>query len=125
LYRHIKALVDQNPFSCRKLIDESIALSEWIFKSEDSGTAHLYRSDCISLVFDGRTGNLIMTSKQTGESLVERDAETVLGVINQIPARDFVVQSYDFRVPLAILLQAIAQMRAPSAAALRCCAVSG
>lgn len=121
LVRRIKGLLDTEPFACRGLIEESIALAEWIFKPAEDGCSILYRSDGFSLAFDARAGSYIVTAKGSNGSLATCDPAAALTAAERSPLEDFVVQSYDFRVPLRRLLSALIRMRMPRESAGRLC----
>lgn len=107
LAKHINALLSVDPFSCRKLMDDSIVLSEWIFAFPNACRSYLYRSDNFSLIFDARKGCYCTLIHRTGAQSVVDGADRALKVVDQRPARDFVAHAYDFRVPLKRLLRSL------------------
>lgn len=119
---HIKAVLAGDPRSCRRLMDDSIAASEWIFALPSRGRSYLYRSEKLSLAFDSRSGCYMVDGSGAGDERVLDHAGAAIGVVDQRPAGDFVVQAYDFRVPLQRLLRTLALLQERSNPT-RCCGI--
>lgn len=118
--KHINALLTVDPFSCRRLLEDSISLSEWIFAFPNAGRSYLYRSENFSLAFEAYRSCYIVDSASTGTQFVVDGADGVLKIVDQWSARDLAAHAYDFRVPLKRLLRALQLLQEVGKPA-RCC----
>jgi hypothetical protein len=110
LMKRVRKVLDTNPLDSRALIDDSSRVASWIFGAPKLSTSILFRGNARALSFNALSGEFIDTCEQTGAKSVHQSAKSLIASIQASGPADFVVQGYDFRPNMLILLRTLASL---------------
>lgn len=106
--KQIELTLSQNPIEgSRKLIEDSIAIGEWVFSSSKENCIYLYKSDCISIFFNKEDGVycFLEADKYATENFI--DVACLIVKIESTDEHLFSIQNYSFKSHILNILSVI------------------